>query len=451
MKNIVLALLLFFLTGNLVMSQGVDFQHIKYEEALKEAGKQNKLIFIDFYTDWCGPCKALAKGAFLNKELGEYYNQNFINLKLNAEKEGRSAAKKYGVKAYPSLIFVDDKGNIVYKITGSRDVASLIQSGKEALNSVNSELSLENLKKQFSTKHNDEKFLKLYYQKMIEYGLSPVEGLEAWLKVQTEIKEADVDMMEFLLKHQKYLLVGGKAEQILQENYDEYWNIATREEERILKSFKFRLITNTQQYAYQTKSPEMMRLFITNWKQLPDKESLSEGGVKYGNLTDYELEYLLLAKDFTAYKKLAEAYIDSLISAKSLEQIRLEDKAIYEDYKATKYAPSIMGNATLKKLEQGKEAGSQQQAILKTAYYYLSHCEKSKEYKRLLKWIDYGSQLIPDDFQMDNLRATVLYKQGKSKVAIKYKEAALAKLSEKDKHRSILQVQLEKMKRNESL
>ncbi|MCU4155851.1 thioredoxin family protein [Carboxylicivirga sp. A043] len=450
MRNIGLAFFLFLFTGSVAVSQGIDFQHISYEEALQEAQKQDKLIFIDFYTDWCAPCKALAKGPFLDKELGDYYNQNFISLKLNAEKEGGKAARKYGVKAYPTLMFVNAKGNMVYKTTGLRDVASLIQLGQEALNSVNNELSLENLKEQFPSKQDDEKFLKLYYQKMIEYGASPVEGIEAWLKVQTEIKEADVDMMEFLMKHRKYLLLGGKAEQILQENYDEYWDIATKAEEQVLENFKYNLATNTQNYAYKTKSPETMRLFITSWKQLPEKINRLGGQMKAGNLTDYEMEYLLLAKDYSAFKKMAEAYLDSLISAKSLEQIRLEDKATYEDYKATKYAPSIIGNATLKRFEQGKEARSQQKAIVKTANYYLSHCEKSKEYKRLYKWIDYGSQLIAGDYQMDNLRASVLQKQGKLKEAIKYKEAALSKLSKNDRNRATVQNQLDKMKRDQN-
>lgn len=451
MKNIGLAFFLFLFTGSVAVSQGIDFQHISYEEALQEAQKQDKLIFIDFYTVWCGPCKALAKGPFLDEKLGAYYNENFINIKLDAEKEGREAARKYGVNAYPTLMYINGQGKMVYKATGSRDVKGLIASGKKAILSTNDEYSLEKLKELFPQKQNDEKFLKIYFQKMIEYGANPTEGIEAWLKVQTEIKESDVDMMEFLMDNQRYLLVGGKAEQIIQENYEEYWDIATRAEESTLENFKYKMAENTKSYAYYNKSPEAMRRFITAWKKLPEKKNWMGGEMKSGNLMDYELDYLLLSKDIEAYKEQAAIYLDSIVSAKPIEQIKKEDKAYYEDYKANRYAPSIIGNATLAKLKQGKEAREQVASITKTGAYYLKHIEKSKEYKRLTTWINYGSRLLPEDYRMDNLMALALYKQGKKKKAITFKEAALAKLPERDKRRRSIQEELDKMKNGEKL
>lgn len=435
----------------MAVSQGIDFQHISHEEALQEAKKQDKLIFIDFYTVWCGPCKALAKGPFLDEKLGAYYNQHFINLKLDAEKEGREVAKKYKITAYPTLLFINAKGEKVYKVTGSRDVESLIKSGEAARQSTKGNQSLKALQEQFSLKPQDEQFLKLYYQKMIEYGVSPTEGIEAWLKVQTEIKESDVDMMEFLMDNQRYLLVGGKAEQIIQDNYKEYWDIATRAEESTLENFKYKMAENTKSYAYYNKSPEAMRRFITAWKKLPEKKNWMGGEMKSGNLMDYELDYLLLSKDIEAYKEQAAIYLDSIVSAKPIEQIKKEDKAYYEDYKANRYAPSIIGNATLAKLKQGKEAREQVASITKTGAYYLKHIEKSKEYKRLTTWINYGSRLLPEDYRMDNLMALALYKQGKKKKAITFKEAALAKLPERDKRRRSIQEELDKMKNGEKL
>lgn len=63
-----------------------NFRNITVDEAIELSKKENKLIFIDFYTDWCGPCKMMAKNVFPQKHVGDYFNANFICLKLNAEK-----------------------------------------------------------------------------------------------------------------------------------------------------------------------------------------------------------------------------------------------------------------------------------------------------------------------------------------------------------------------------
>ena len=68
----------------------------KWENVLKAAQEQDKYIFMDCYTSWCGPCKALAKDIFTRKDVGDFFNANFINVKYDMEKgEGKELNKRY--------------------------------------------------------------------------------------------------------------------------------------------------------------------------------------------------------------------------------------------------------------------------------------------------------------------------------------------------------------------
>lgn len=88
MKRFLLTMtILMVVFGNMVaQDRSIRFEEGSYQEALNKAKKENKLLFVDCYTSWCGPCKMLANEVFTNNEVADYFNANFVSLKVDCEK-----------------------------------------------------------------------------------------------------------------------------------------------------------------------------------------------------------------------------------------------------------------------------------------------------------------------------------------------------------------------------
>ena len=135
MKAFIL-LLIMLVAGMNVNAQGIVFSNASFEEALEKAQLEGKGIFVDVYTSWCGPCKMMAKNVFTQEQVGKFYNEHFVCLKLDAEKEAEHGFfKKYQANGYPSFFWLDAEGNLLDTRTGMVEADVFIQYGKDAENS----------------------------------------------------------------------------------------------------------------------------------------------------------------------------------------------------------------------------------------------------------------------------------------------------------------------------
>lgn len=126
-----------FLISTQIIAGGIDFFHGTWDEALAKAQSEEKVIFVDAYTTWCGPCKRMAANVFTNEKVGEFYNENFICMKIDMEKpDGLTFQKTYPVSAYPTLYFIDGKGKVVQKVKGAQQVDGFIGLGRKILGKV---------------------------------------------------------------------------------------------------------------------------------------------------------------------------------------------------------------------------------------------------------------------------------------------------------------------------
>ena len=117
---------------------GIHFQKGNWQQALDLAKKENKVVFLDIYATWCGPCKQLKKYTFADKSAGDFFNTNFVNMALDGEQEeGAALAQKFGIETYPTLMFVTPEGELITKSPGFRTASDLINLGQQILDTRN--------------------------------------------------------------------------------------------------------------------------------------------------------------------------------------------------------------------------------------------------------------------------------------------------------------------------
>ncbi len=114
----------------LEFNSGIKFEEkLTFQQALDKAKQENKLLFIDCYTSWCGPCKMMANNVFTQKEVGKYFNEHFINIKMDMEKgEGREISTRYKVMAFPTMMVIEPSGRIAWRMLGAQQADQLLKS-----------------------------------------------------------------------------------------------------------------------------------------------------------------------------------------------------------------------------------------------------------------------------------------------------------------------------------
>ena len=113
---------------------GIRFFSGSWQDVLAESKRQNKPIYVDFYTSWCPPCRRMAREAFPNVTIGEKFNEHFINYQVDAEAgEGFSLAKRFAVASYPTALYIIPTGELVHRGVGYAGVNAMLKQADMVL------------------------------------------------------------------------------------------------------------------------------------------------------------------------------------------------------------------------------------------------------------------------------------------------------------------------------
>ncbi|MFC4687365.1 thioredoxin family protein [Epilithonimonas pallida] len=282
----------------LVFSQkSIKFEESNFASILAKAKTEKKLVFMDAYASWCGPCKLMEKNVFTDENVADFYNKNFINVRIDMEKgEGKELAMKYGVRSYPTFLFLNAEGEIVGKELGYIKSEEFLELGKK---NNNPQLVNTNLKDEFLKGKLDPagllNFISLYASK------DPVLAKQASEKYFSNKKDKSFSGEEVnaLLNFTQSVddanykvFVANKAaitELLPENNYKQFDNY--------LKLMK--LVTSATNEKTKT---------IDDSKVLKDGEGLFPKDELIKSLNIYKLNYYSAHENFPAYEKTALEY-----------------------------------------------------------------------------------------------------------------------------------------------
>jgi thiol-disulfide isomerase/thioredoxin len=184
-------------------ADGVKFFHGSWSQVMAEAKRQNKPIFVDVYTTWCGPCKLMSAKAFPDARVGAKMNAGFINYKIDAERgEGETLARRYGVQAFPTSLFIGSDGRLIRRTVGYNGIDSFLAEAQRALSDATASNAMAVWYKRFDAGERSPEFLRGMLQKQLEYDRPSADVLDAYVQTLPQGKTDTLsnEQLEFLCK-----------------------------------------------------------------------------------------------------------------------------------------------------------------------------------------------------------------------------------------------------------
>jgi thioredoxin-related protein len=324
--------ILFLLLSLQIFSQeSINFSQKPFAELLTQAKAEKKLIFLDAYASWCGPCKLLEKNIFPQPAIRDFYNKTFINTHIDMEKgEGPAIARKYMIRSYPTLLFINGDGEIIQKALGYMGQEDFLTLGKEVGNPIN---VIESPKTTFGKGEKDPQFLETVIKNNAnsDYDFAK-KAAERYFEVKKtkELSKQEVSYILYFVKSMK----------------DPLYKVFVSNKDEILKSIPLDTYT---QFDQQIKLSEVLEAAVNRTDGKIDEEYYFKNAnpivgkqeaqntlnrmkimlyPQIGNFEGYEkvaLEYYKNPENFEATELDRAAWIFSqnITNKKSLEQAKV--------------------------------------------------------------------------------------------------------------------------------
>lgn len=313
----VLKVIFFSLSLSSVNAQEINFEKGSWQQTLAKAKAQNKPIFIDFFTTWCGPCKLLEQKVYSKPEVIQKMNTNFINFKIDAEKgEGPDLARKFEVSAYPFLVWADKNQNVLLTDAGYMPVNEFMKSVDNALNQYR-EGRLEDYETQYRAGKREPNFLADFINKRHAMVMDNRELVEQYL-LAVPVTEYTSERTIKIIAQNTFTLSGKAIELLQNQSAFKKYGISTLETVAATMMEYFR-------NALRTKNLDLLeRLASLNLKLNP---------VEAGRQNErYRMEFYKSTNNTPKYLETAQTLADKYLMNVSQEELDKQNLAHFQEF-----------------------------------------------------------------------------------------------------------------------
>lgn len=399
--------------------QGIVFEKGTLKEAFAKAKNENKIVFLDISTSWCGPCKRLAREVFTKPYIGSYYNATFVNYKLDGDsQEGKAICKKYEVKSFPSLLFLDADGNVIYRFMGYREPTAFLEEA-EKVPEVIRYGGWDKMNENFKAGNKNPEFLKTYYR-FVDKQTKPL-ALNAYLKSLPDDELFSKDIAPFCEEISIYdsVLMRRLVDGIVR-NEEKYKNMTPEDYYfYFVANVEFRLSYFLDEYIKQNDKAHLEEMMALE-KQLQSLGRYRETDMGWSKnrgtifLSD-ELIHLIFAKknDKEGFMKQLPAYMEKIIAEMPVDSVasKIQKRYGQKEHKQ-------MLNMMLKGYFE-IEGIYFVSNILDFVDYYWRQLPSDKATKeQCAGWVNYLCSLNPYDYRNPFAGADLLVRFGHKKEAL---------------------------------
>jgi thioredoxin-related protein len=407
---------------------GIAFQKGEFKAILEKAKAEDKLVFMDVFTTWCGPCKMLDRNTFSDEEVGKKFNAQFVSYKLDAEKgEGIDIAAKYAVEAYPNMLFVNGNGELVHRVVGYIPAEELLKNAEVAAQKKANMKPISWYEANYAAKKGDKNFMEGYVTQLKMDGKDNSKQLEEYIGLLSPAEKSSQPAVDLVVENLQQLK--GPAYEMLAQ-------IAVNG----LNNLKMKMLET----AIQAKDSKVLAQLVQVIKE-------TEGENAETQVATIELEYAKATGDTEMVRKKTE---DKAISLLKLKDADLEKKNLemYQKYKV-QIDQELQGQDTTsaevkQMMQMYKKLVSYNTAneLNNLAWSYVEKMKDKADWSKALEWSARSLELNRDPSFLDTY-ANLLFRVGKQKEAIKIETEAVGK-SEPDQ-KANYQATLDKMKKGQ--
>lgn len=314
----------------------INFQsNLTWQQVLDIAAKEKKIVFLEFYTDWCAPCKRLAKDVFTDQKVAELFNQRFINYRIDAEKgEGVALSKKYGVTAFPYMVFSDWNGNMMYSIVGYKSAEELLKDSEMAFKEFEDPKPLGIWDQEYNSNKANIHWLKGYITKRNKLRIDNNQLIDQYYELLEQSDYMNAENL-LLITQSRGLNLDSKALKIVMSNFDKI----PSEEDSVyhLEGGLIGVLNNAMnkpllQAIKDTNESLISNVVVPGYSLFPEKIKSMPWYFKQDG-DKYKFIYYSQIKDVNKLIPVATEFISRYYMTMNPEQIKQSDSIIYEQSK----------------------------------------------------------------------------------------------------------------------